>query len=72
MHRLRLLLVFGFVLTLGSSFAMGQEGAGVFKDQDQASDQTSKSKPKKGKTNATSDSHRRHWWSPPSWFHKKH
>jgi len=51
---------------------MGQEGAGVFKDQDQASDQTSKSKPKKAKTNATSDSHRRHWWSPPSWFHKKH
>jgi hypothetical protein len=51
---------------------MGQEGAVVYKDQDQASDQTSKSKPKKAKPNATSDSHRRHWWSPPSWFHKKH
>lgn len=72
MHRLRLLLVLGFVLTLGSFVAMGQEGAVVYKDQDQASDQTSKSKPKKATTNAPSDNHRRHWWSPPSWFHRKH
>ena len=69
MHRLRLLLVLGFVLTLGASVARAQDGADVFKDQ--ASDQTSTSKPKKAKTNTTSD-HRRHWWSPPSWFHKKH
>jgi hypothetical protein len=70
MHRLRLLLVIGFVLTLGASVARSQEGAVVNKDQ--TSDQSSKSKPKKAKANTASDSHRRHWWSPPHWFHRKH
>jgi len=72
MHRLRFLLVLAFALTLGASVARGQEGAAVFKDQDQASDQTSKTKAKKVKTDKNSSEHRRHWWSPPSWFHKKH
>jgi hypothetical protein len=68
---MRLLLVLGFVLALGASFARGQEGTTVF-NQDQASDQNSKTKAKKAKTDKSSSEHRRHWWSPPHWFHKKH
>jgi hypothetical protein len=72
MHRLRFLLVFAFALTLGASVARGQEGTAVFKDQDQTTDQTSKTTPKKAKADKHTSEHRRHWWSPPSWFHKKH
>src|SRR5215813_6863407 len=67
MHRLRLLLVLAFVMVLGASVARSQDGTGVFNDQDKKSDQSKTQA--KAKSN---DSHRKHWWSPPHWFHKKH
>jgi hypothetical protein len=67
MHRLRLLLVLAFVVVLGASVARSQDGTGGFNDQDKQSDH--KSTQEKAKSN---DSHRKHWWSPPHWLHKKH
>ncbi|HMF89158.1 MAG TPA: hypothetical protein VKL40_00835 [Candidatus Angelobacter sp.] len=64
---MRLLLVLAFVVVLGASVARGQDGTGVFNDQDKKSDQNKTQA--KAKSN---DSHRKHWWSPPHWFHKKH
>src|SRR5215467_4863481 len=70
MYRLRL-LVLAFVVVLGASLARGQDGTNPFdKTADQNSAQEkAKSKQEKTKSN---DNHRRHWYSPPHWFHKKH
>ena len=70
MHRVRLLLLLGLVLALGAtSVAKAQDGTSVFKDQGQNQDRDTKHDNAKNKNN---DSHRKHWWSPPNWLHKKH
>jgi hypothetical protein len=64
MYRLRLLAVLAFVVVVGASLARGQDGTEPF---DKQGDQ--KNTQEKAKNN---DNHRRHWWSPPHLFHKKH
>jgi hypothetical protein len=54
-------------MVLGASVARSQDGTGVFNDQGKKSDQSKTQA--KAKSN---DSHRKHWWSPPHWLHKKH
>ena len=68
MHKLRLLLLVGLMFAVGGTLvARGQDGSEVFSKQDQKSD----SKHEKSKTKAN-NGHRKHWYSPPHWFHRKH
>jgi hypothetical protein len=67
MHRLRFLLVLAFVVVLGASLARSQDGTNPFDKQDKQANHNSKQEKAKN-----DDSHRKHWWSPPHWFHKKH
>jgi hypothetical protein len=58
------------VLALGTtSVAKAQDGTSVFKDQGQNQDRDTKHDKAKTKNN---DGHRKHWYSPPNWVHKKH
>jgi hypothetical protein len=70
MHKLRYVLLLSFLLALGGTLvANGQEGTTAFDN----SNQKSGAKHEKSKTKAKDNSeHRRHWYSPPHWFHKKH
>jgi len=63
MYRLRLLAVLTFVVILGASVA-GQDGTEPFNKHGDQKNTQEKAK--------NSDSQRRHWYSPPHWFHKKH
>jgi len=67
MHKLRLLLVLGLMFAIGGSLAARAQD-GTFNDQDKKSD-VKHSKAKKSNDNA---GRRKHWYSPPHWFHKKH
>src|SRR5215471_4340279 len=67
MHKLRLLLVLGLMFAFGGSLAARAQD-GTFNDQDKKSD-VKHSKAKKSNDNA---GRRKHWYSPPHWFHKKH
>ena len=69
MYRLRLLPVLAFVVVLGTSLAMGQDGTSSFDTQDKQNDRNSKQEKAKSNDN---ENHRKHWWSPPHWVHKKH
>ncbi|HKF21668.1 MAG TPA: hypothetical protein VKE93_08870 [Candidatus Angelobacter sp.] len=61
---MRLLTVLAFVVVLGASLARGQDGTEPFNKQgDQQNTQ---------KATKNNDSQRKHWWSAPHWFHKKH
>jgi hypothetical protein len=64
MYRLRLLAVLTFVAILGASLARGQDGTEPFNKQGDQKNTQEKAK--------NSDNQRRHWWSPPHLFHKKH
>jgi hypothetical protein len=70
MHKLRYVLLLSFLLALGGTLlANGQEGTAVFDNSGQKSD----AKQEKSKTKVKDNSgHRRHWYSPPHWFHRKH
>jgi hypothetical protein len=73
MYRLRPLLVLACLAVLGASVAGAQDGTGTFNNQDKQSDHNSTQDKAKTKTTTTSnDNHRKHWWSPPHWPHKKH
>jgi hypothetical protein len=70
MHRLRLLLLLGLMFAVaGTLAARAQDGSSVFNDQDQKSDVKHDKAKNKDKNN---DGRRKHWYSPPHWFHKKH
>jgi hypothetical protein len=71
MHRLRFLLVLAFAVVLGTSLAGSQDGTGTFNNQDKQGDHNRTQDKTKTKT-TSNDNHRKHWWSPPHWFHKKH
>lgn len=70
MHKLRNVLLLSFLLSLGGTLvANGLEGTGVFDNSNKKSD----AKQEKSKTKAKDNSgHRKHWYSPPHWFHRKH
>jgi len=70
MHRLRNVLLLSFLLALGGTLvANGQEGTSVFDNSNQKSD----TKQEKTKTKVKDNSgHRKHWYSLPHFFHKKH
>jgi len=68
MHKLRLLLLLGLMFAVGGSLAARAQD-GTFNDQDQKSDV--KHSKAKNKSN-DNDGRRKHWYSPPHWFHKKH
>lgn len=58
------------MLAVGGALAVGApDGTSGFNDQDQKSDV--KHSKAKNKSN-DNDGHRKHWYSPPHWFHKKH
>jgi hypothetical protein len=63
-------LLLSFLLALGGTLlANGQDGTTAFDN----SNQKSGSKHEKSKTKVKDNSgHRRHWYSPPHWFHRKH
>src|SRR5215472_18797481 len=67
MHKLRVLLLLGLMFAIGGSLAARAQD-GTFNDQDKKSD-VKHSKAKKSNDNA---GRRKHWYSPPHWFHKKH
>lgn len=70
MHKLRHVLLLSFLLALGGTLvANSQDGTGAFDNSDQKSD----AKQEKSKTKVKDNSgHRKHWYSPPHWFHRKH
>jgi len=63
-------LLLSFLLALGGTLvANGQEGTSVFDNSNQKSD----TKQEKTKTKVKDNSgHRKHWYSLPHFFHKKH
>jgi hypothetical protein len=68
MHKLRLLLLLGLMFAVGGSLAARAQD-GTFNDQGKKSDV----KHSKAKTKSNdNDGRRKHWYSPPHWFHKKH
>ena len=70
MHRLRLLLLLSLMFAVGgTAIARAQDGTTVFNDQDQKSGTKHNKVKSKDQSN---DGHRKHWYSPPHWFHKKH
>src|SRR5215469_904366 len=68
MHKLRLLLLVGLMFAVGGSLAVRAQG-GTFNDQDKKSDVKHSKAKNKSNDNA---GRRKHWYSPPHWFHKKH
>jgi hypothetical protein len=70
MHKLRLLLLLGLMFAVGGSLAARtSDGTAVSNDQDKKSDV--KHNKAKNKSN-DNEARRKHWYSPPHWFHKKH
>jgi len=71
MHRLRLLLLLSLMFAVGgTAIARAQDGTTAFNDQDQKSG-TKHNKVKKN-NDQSNVGHRKHWYSPPHWLHKKH
>ena len=68
MHKLRVLLLLGLMFAIGGSLAARAQD-GTFNDQDKKSDVKHSKAKNKDKNN---DGRRKHWYSPPHWFHKKH
>jgi len=68
MHKLRLLLLVGLMFAVGGSLAVRAQD-GTFNDQDKESDVKHSKAKNKSNDNA---GRRKHWYSPPHWFHKKH
>jgi hypothetical protein len=67
MHRLRFLVLLGLMFAVGGAVACRAQTNG----QDQSSTQSQKVTHKNKKVKNAS-SYKRHWYSPASWFHKKH
>src|SRR5215469_7971799 len=68
MHKLRLLLLVGLMFAVGGSLVVRAQD-GTFNDQDKKSDVKHSKAKNKSNDNA---GRRKHWYSPPHWFHKKH
>lgn|SRR5262249_28158723 len=64
MHRLRFLLLLSLMVVVGGTVVARAQTS----DQDQ-SDNKVTTKAKKAKDTS---GHRKHWYSPPHWFHRKH
>src|SRR5215469_4708214 len=69
MHKLRLLLLLGLMFAVGGSLAASTADGTSFNDQNQKSDVKHSKAKNKSNDNA---GRRKHWYSPPHWFHKKH
>jgi hypothetical protein len=69
MHKLRLLLLLGLMFAVGGSLAARTADGTSFNDQNQKSDVKHSKAKNKSNDNA---GRRKHWYSPPHWFHKKH